>query len=85
MRSFVKLTDLLSSIKTLNKNGQTIDFSINLTVCDLFRSCLVVELAKADLYKYHFVFKRDIKQLKIAYYQAYYNKKTGRQFRRYLA
>lgn len=45
----------------------------------------MVELAKADLYKYHFVFKRDIKQLKIAYYQAYYNKKTGRQFRRYLA
>nr|DAL95211.1 MAG TPA: hypothetical protein [Caudoviricetes sp.] len=48
MRSFVKLTDLLSSIKTLNKNGQTIDFSINLTVCDLFRSCFVVELAGVE-------------------------------------
>nr|DAW57159.1 MAG TPA: hypothetical protein [Caudoviricetes sp.] len=31
----MKLTDLLSSIKTPNKNGQIIDFSINLTVCDL--------------------------------------------------
>nr|DAD65913.1 MAG TPA: hypothetical protein [Siphoviridae sp. ctDEW4] len=31
----MKLTDLLSSIKILNKNGQTIDFSINLTVCNL--------------------------------------------------
>ena len=44
----MKLTDLLSSIKILNKNGQTIDFSINLTVCDLFRSCLVVELAGVE-------------------------------------
>jgi len=44
----VKLTDLLSSIKTLNKNGQTIEFSINLTVYDLFRSCFVVELAGVE-------------------------------------
>ena len=75
MWSFVKLTDLLSSIKTLNKNGQTIEFSINLTVCDLFRSCFVVELAETDLNKYHFVFKRDISKIKSAYYHAYYNKK----------
>lgn len=71
----MKLTDLLSSIKTLNKNSQTIDFSINLTVCDLFRSCLVVELAETDLDKHHFVFKRDMSKIKSVYYQAYYNKK----------
>lgn len=71
----MKLTDLLSSIKTLNKNGQTIEFSINLTVYDLFRSCFVVELAETDLEKYHFVFKRYISKIKLAYYHAYYNKK----------
>nr|DAR53159.1 MAG TPA: adenylyltransferase [Caudoviricetes sp.] len=31
----MKLTDLLSSTKILNKNGQTIEFPINLTVYDL--------------------------------------------------
>nr|DAE13017.1 MAG TPA: hypothetical protein [Myoviridae sp. ct4vg1]DAK32619.1 MAG TPA: hypothetical protein [Caudoviricetes sp.] len=45
----------------------------------------MVELAKTDLDKYHFVFKRYISKIKSAYYHAYYNKKTGRQFRRYLA
>ena len=68
----MKLTDLLSSIKTLNKNGQTIDFSINLTVCDLFRSCLVVELAKTDLLIYPLVFNKDILQVNLSYYHAYY-------------
>ena len=71
----MKLTDLLSSIKTLNKNGQTIDFSINLTVYDLFRSCFVVELAKTDLDIYLLIFKEDILQIKLSYYQAYYHKK----------
>ena len=75
MRSFVKLTDLLSSIKTLNKNGQTIDFSINLTVYELFRSCLVVELAKTDLSIYPIVFNKDIFQVNLSYYPAYYHKK----------
>ena len=71
----MKLTDLLSSIKTLNKNGQIIDFSINLTVCDLFRSCFVVELAKTDLEIYQLVFNKDILQLNLPYYHAYYHKK----------
>lgn len=71
----MKLTDLLSSIKTQNKNGQTIDFSINLTVCDLFRSCFVVELAKTDLCIYQLVFNKDILQVNFPYYHAYYHKK----------
>ena len=71
----MKLTDLLSSIKTLNKNGQTIEFSINLTVYELFRSYFVVELAKTDLSIYPIVFNEDILQVNLSYYQAYYNKK----------